>query len=105
MAHSLPREKELAPSTPESDLKVTLPDPESGYSTPRKAESLLLADRPTAYIQRRGPITDSIINFFKIRRNKGEKTDLDDIATQPSVFDGPHAEFYQPRADWEVSTG
>jgi hypothetical protein len=71
-----------------------------------KAESELshsstLADLPHAYPTKYGPVTDAVVNFFSIRR-KGRDTELlDDIATQPSVYDGEQAEHYQPRDDWE----
>jgi hypothetical protein len=74
----------------------------SGYSTPAKAESLLLADRPKAYTTGRGPITDNFLNFFRIKGKHRDSEALDDIATQPSVYDGPQAQHYQPRDDWEV---
>lgn len=74
----------------------------SGYSTPSKAESLFLADRPKAYTSGRGPITDNFLNFFRIKGKHRDSEALDDVATQPSVYDGPQAEHYQPRDDWEV---
>lgn len=74
----------------------------SGASTPEKAESILLADRPTPYIASGRPITDSIVNFFRLKGKHRDSEVLDDIATQPSVYDGPLAHHYQPRADWEV---
>lgn len=85
----------------------------SGYSTPpTKAESSdipaeteqhhqNLASRKTAYHQSRGPVTDALLNLFRIHGRGRDTSALDDIATQPSVFDGEHAKHYQPREDWE----
>lgn len=63
--------------------------------------TLKLADRTTAYHISRGPITDAVTNFFSVKGKGKDTSALDDIATQPSVYDGPHASHYQPRADWE----
>ena len=79
-------------------------DDKSGYTTPAESTTSILADRTTAYVTDKGPIVASVIDFFRFKRTQAEKDALEDIATQPSVFDGPHAEFYQPRADWEVGS-
>ena len=68
-----------------------------------KFTALRLADRPRAYAIGRGPVTDAFLKFFRLRGKHRDSEALDDVATQPSVYDGPHAGFYQPRADWEVS--
>lgn len=75
----------------------TLPAQEKAQS--QISLSSTLAERDRAYPIKRGPVTDAIFRLFK--RKQGEKDFLDDIATQPSVYDGPQAEHYQPRADWE----
>lgn len=72
----------------------------SGTSTPPEHKAPL-ASRTTAYNVTTGPVTDALYSFLGIRKRRG--TDLDEVATQPSVFDTDQAEFYQPRADWEVS--
>ena len=60
-----------------------------------------LADRTTAYHTTHGPVTDAILNLFSFNRKQHDTSALDDIATQPSVYDGPQAAHYQPRDDWE----
>jgi hypothetical protein len=65
------------------------------------SDTASLADRTTAYHVQHGPITDALVNFFRISRKHHDTSALDDIATQPSVYDGPQAAHYQPRADWE----
>jgi hypothetical protein len=73
--------------------------PEKARST--LSESSTLATRSRAYPTNRGPITDAFINFFSIKGKHRDSEALDDIATQPSVYDGEQAQFYQPRDDWE----
>lgn len=71
----------------------------NGAHTPtRKAQ---LASRSTAYNVVTGPVTDALYHVLGIRKRNTQ--DLDEVATQPSVYDTAQAEFYQPRADWEVS--
>lgn len=71
----------------------------SGTLTPNEKEPL--ASRKYPYNVTTGPVTDALYSFLRIRKRKAE--DLDEVATQPSVYDTDQAEFYQPRSDWEVS--
>jgi hypothetical protein len=73
---------------------------------PEKARSDIseistLATRSRAYPSDHGPITDAFLSFFSIRGKHKDSEALDDIATQPSVYDGEQAKHYQPRDDWE----
>jgi hypothetical protein len=70
----------------------------SGTLTPNSKSPL--ASRQTAYNVVTGPVTDALYHVLGIRKRNGQ--DLDEVATQPSVYDTAQAEFYQPRADWEV---
>ena len=58
-----------------------------------------LAERSHAYPIRYGRVTDAFLRLFQTKRYDTEF--LDDIATQPSVYDGEQAQYYQPRDDWE----
>ena len=71
----------------------------SGTLTPNEKEPL--ASRKYPYNVVTGPVTDALYSVLGIRKRKSE--DLDEVATQPSVFDTDQAEFYQPRSDWEAS--
>ena len=75
----------------------------SGTLTPGSTYANIpdLASRKQAYDSDLGPVTDWFAHHLHIRRRK--TADLDDVATQPSVFDTDQAEFFQPRDDWEVS--
>jgi hypothetical protein len=92
---------------PEDVLPGELPDDisdkeaGSGIHTPTSTSKAPLASRQTAYNVVTGPVTDALYHVLGIRKRNGQ--DLDEIATQPSVYDTAQAEFYQPRADWEVS--
>lgn len=90
--------KELA-TDPIELADHTIQHPEKADSA--ISDSLNLADRKTAYHVNRGPITDAVVNFFSIKRKYHDTSALDDIATQPSVYDGAQASHYQPRDDWE----
>ncbi len=68
-----------------------------------KTEAPPLAARAQLHETGRGPVTDAFCSFFDIKsRGHQDSEVLDDIATQPSVFDGPQADFYQPPHNWEV---
>lgn len=88
---------------PDDVRPLDLPDDNSekgsGTLTPNEKEPL--ASRKYPYNVVTGPVTDAMYSFLRIRPRKAE--DLDEVATQPSVFDTDQAEFYQPRSDWEVS--
>lgn len=90
---------------PEDVLPRELPDDisekEAGSGTLTPSSKAPLASRPTAYNVVTGPVTDALYHVLGIRKRNGQ--DLDEVATQPSVYDTAQAEFYQPRADWEVS--
>lgn len=73
----------------------------SGTQTPI-GKPLASRARPYERAGRLGPITEALAHHLWIKRRCVE--DLDDIATQRSVYDGDHAEFYYPRENWEVST-
>jgi hypothetical protein len=73
----------------------------SGIQTPTSTSKAPLAGRQTAYNVVTGPVTDALYHVLGIRKRNGQ--DLDEVATQPSVYDTAQAEFYQPRSDWEVS--
>jgi hypothetical protein len=94
---------------PEDVLPGELPDDisdkesGSGIHTPTSTSKAPLASRQTAYNVVTGPVTDALYHVLGLRKRNGQ--DLDEIATQPSVYDTAQAEFYQPRADWEVSLG
>lgn len=64
-------------------------------------EKAPLASRKTPYNVVTGPVTDALYSFLRIRKRRAD--DLDEVATQPSVYDTDQAEFYHPRSDWEVS--
>lgn len=72
----------------------------TGAHTPTTSKAQL-ASRSTAYNVVTGPVTDALYHVLGIRKRNPQ--DLDEVATQPSVYDTTQAEFYQPRADWEVS--
>ena len=72
----------------------------SGTQTPI-GKPLASRARPYERAGRLGPITEALAHHLWIKRRRVE--DLDDIATQRSVYDGDHAEFYYPRENWEVS--
>lgn len=81
---------------------VSTKDLDSGQHTPDVIiDSLGLASRQSPYTPYKGPITDVVYHYLRVRRRK--TSDLDEIATQPSVYDTDRAEFYQPKPDWEVS--
>lgn len=82
-----------------ADVPDDFSDKGSGTLTPQ--EKAPLASRKTPYNVVTGPVTDALYSFLRIRQRKVE--DLDEVATQPSVYDTAQAEFYQPRSDWEVS--
>lgn len=86
----------------ESEKDLSPGSPSSGSSTPSISGKPFppVAGRTSPYEVRYGPVTDWVYHHLWIKRRRVE--DLDDVATQESVFDGPQAEFYQPRADWEV---
>ena len=73
----------------------------SGTTTPTSTTKHVppLATRKAAYDSDLQPITDWFAHHLHIRRRR--EGDLDDIATQHSVFDTDQAAFFQPRADWE----
>lgn len=85
----------------ESSGQFTPPDPITEKAASEISHTSTLASRPHAYPTKRGPVTDAVVNFFSIRRKYRDTELLDDIATQPSVYDGEQAQHYQPRADWE----
>lgn len=86
----------------EKDLPSDVP---SGTLTPSSAYTYVsdLASRKHAYDSDLGPVTDWFAHHLHIRRRR--LADLDDVATQQSVFDTDQAEFFQPRDDWEVCSG
>ena len=90
---------------PEDVLPGELPDDisdkEAGSGTYTPTSKGPLASRQTAYIVVTGPVTDALYHVLGIRKRNAQ--DLDEVATRPSVYDTAQAEFYQPRADWEVS--
>ncbi len=47
---------------------------------------------------------DAVLRLLRLRAKRPEHS-LDSVATQNSVFDTEQGEYYQPRADWEVSKG
>ena len=79
----------------------------SGHTTPTtfddgKFEGALgsnLAERDRVYPIPRGRVTDAFLRLFRTKRY--DIGFLDDIATQPSVYDGEQAQHYQSRADGE----
>ncbi|WWC72811.1 uncharacterized protein I206_106775 [Kwoniella pini CBS 10737] len=77
------------------DKSLELVTPPSGRVNPP------LASRVRPYDTGAGPVTDAILNFLRIKGKHRDSEALDDIATQPSVYDGQHAEYYKPREDWE----
>lgn len=82
------------------ELPDDLSDKESGSGVHTPTSKAPLASRQTAYNIVTGPVTDALYHVLGIRKRNGQ--DLDEVATQPSVYDTAQAEFYQPRADWEV---
>jgi hypothetical protein len=84
----------------ESDVDSEKPSESSGTQTPN-GKPLASRDRPYERAGRLGPITEALAHHFWIKRRRVE--DLDDIATQRSVYDGEHADFYYPKESWEVS--
>lgn len=82
---------------PNSDDDIS----EKGSGTLTPSEKAPLASRKTPYNVVTGPVTDALYSFLRIRKRRVD--DLDEVATQPSVYDTDQAEFYQPRDDWEVS--
>lgn len=88
-----PSEKGSVSPTPLEDKDVVVYDP---ITVPP------LAERTKAFDTGYGPITDALCNLFRIRGKAHRSESLDEVATQPSVYDTPQAEFFQPRADWEV---
>jgi hypothetical protein len=97
---------DLSPSSPELDALPTVGPgyDEKAASSTSSIVDLKLADRTTAYIGGYGPVTDALRDFFKLKTKAQRIKDrqaLEDIATQPSVYDGAQAIHYQPRADWE----
>jgi hypothetical protein len=95
--------EEVLPGELSEELPDDTSDKEagSGIHTPTFTSKAPLASRQTAYNVVTGPVTDALYHVLGIRKRNGQ--DLDEIATQPSVYDTAQAEFYQPRADWEVS--
>ena len=100
-------------TTVKEDPFVTPPPSEKGSITPTPLEDKdvvvydpitvpPLAERTKAFDTGYGPITDALCNLFRIRGKAHRSESLDEVATQPSVYDTPQAEFFQPRADWEV---
>lgn len=71
----------------------------SGTQTPT-GKPLATRKKPYDSSEKLGPITEALLHWFWIKRRRVE--DLDDIATQPSVFDTDHAEYYRPKETWEV---
>jgi hypothetical protein len=84
-----------------SSGRITPNDPIDEKAGSEISHSSTLASRPNAYPTKRGPVTDAVVNFFSLRRKHRDTELLDDIATQPSVYDTEQAEHYQPRDDWE----
>jgi hypothetical protein len=103
--HDLTMSKTVRPEdvNPLDVLPLDLPDDnsEKGSGTLSSSEKAPLASRKSPYNVVTGPVTDALFSFLRIRKRKAE--DLDEVATQPSVYDTDQAEFYQPRSDWEVS--
>ena len=94
-------EKQDAP--PQHDRRES--DDKSTSDAGSGSESVIktLASRSRPYeTGPHGPITEALLHFLWIKRRRVE--DLDDIATQPSVYDRDHAEYYIPKEEWEVST-
>jgi hypothetical protein len=89
------------PSEELSSGRNTPNDPINEKAGSEISHSSTLASRPNAYPTKRGPVTDAVVNFFSLRRKHHDTELLDDIATQPSVYDTEQAEHYQPRDDWE----
>jgi hypothetical protein len=92
------RPEDVRPSEVPDDISEK--EAGSGTFTPNSDSKAPLASRKTAYNVTTGPVTDALYSFLGLKKRKG--TDLDEVATQPSVYDTDQAEFYQPRADWEV---
>jgi hypothetical protein len=84
-----------------SSGRITPNDPIDEKAGSEISHSSTLASRPNVYPTKRGPVTDAVVNFFSLRRKHRDTELLDDIATQPSVYDTEQAEHYQPRDDWE----
>jgi len=89
-----PRRESDASSDSDKSLET------SGTQTPN-GKPLASRARPYERAGRLGPITEALAHHFWIKRRRVE--DLDDVATQRSVYDGDHAEFYYPKESWEVS--
>jgi len=83
------------------DVPDDASEKEAGSGTHTPGSKAPLASRQTAYNVVTGPVTDALYHFLGIRKRNGQ--DLDEVATQPSVYDTAQAKFCQPRADWEVS--
>ena len=77
------------------DFKATT---ESSTPSLQGSEVAPLATRE--FVDSDGTLTDSFLKALRLRRRTALDS-LDGVATQPSVFDGPLASNYTPRADWE----
>jgi hypothetical protein len=93
-------------SRPESDgTHSSTEKAEDSYTTSSGSQTPVakpLASRTKPYEgASAGPITEALAHHLHVRRRR--VADLDDVATQESVFDGELAEHYTPNDAWEVS--
>lgn len=88
------------------DGRTSTEKAEDAYTTSSGSQTPLakaLASRTKPYEgASAGPITEALAHHLHIRRRR--VADLDDVATQESVFDGELAEHYKPNSAWEVSS-
>jgi hypothetical protein len=101
MAHTIEPKDVRPEDVRPGEIPDDISDKEAGSGTYTPTGKAPLASRRTAYNVVTGPVTDALYHVLRIRKRNGQ--DLDEVATQPSVFDTEQAEFYQPKADWEVS--
>ncbi len=52
------------------------------------------------FVDSDGTVTSAFLKALRLRK-RGALDSLDGVATQPSVYDGPLADHYRPREDWE----
>lgn len=95
--HSIPRSGSLSStSSDEKDDKFV--DKFSDLVQPA-SDIPPLADRPA--LDEKSGLGTALLRALRLKK-RAAVDDLDSIATQPSVYDGPLASHYAPRSDWEV---
>lgn len=101
MVHTIKPEEVRPEEVRPNEVPDDISEKEAASGTLTPDSKAPLASRKTAYNVTTGPVTDALYSFLGIRKRVAE--DLDEVATQPSVYDTDQAEYYQPKADWEVS--